>query len=128
MSETITPPEENLTNKEIIVKEPLPNSTAVLVIGILSIIFCWCLGFIGLIMGVIGLILGTKSKKLYREEPGRYSVSSYKNLNAGYICALIGTILSGLYVLILVISIIFGLAIGTSLIPFIPWDNIFNNF
>jgi hypothetical protein len=127
MSETITPPEENLTNKEIVVNESLPNSTAVLVIGILSIIFCWCLGFIGLIMGVIGLVLGTKSKKLYKEDPGRYSVSSYKNLNAGYICALIGTILSGLYVLILVISIIFGLAIGTSLIPFIPWDNIFNN-
>jgi hypothetical protein len=128
MTETTTPPDESIISKEYTAQETVPNATAVLVIGILSIIFCWCLGFIGLILGIVGLILGSKSKKLYAEDPGRYTVSSYKNLNAGYICALIGTILSGLYFLIIVISIIFGLAVGTSLFPFLPWEEIFNNY
>ncbi len=125
MSETTIPPEKNLSHAEKeLIKEPVPNATAVLVVGILSIIFCWCLGFIGLILGVVGLILGSKSKKLYSEDPNRYSVSSYKNLNAGYVCALIGTILSGLYVLLIVI----GLIIGTSVLPFLPLEDIFRNY
>ena len=128
MSETIQPAEKAQTGKENVINEQVPNSTAVLVLGILSIIFCWCWGIIGIILGIIGLILGGKSKKLYAEDPDRFSLSSYKNLNAGYICALIGTILSGLYLVIVVISIIFGLALGTSVLPFLPWENILNSF
>ena len=126
MNETTTPQEEIIAGAEPS-KETLPNATAVLVIGILSIIFCWCSGIIGLILGIVGLILGTKSKKLYREDPDRYSLSSYKNLNAGYICALIGTIISGLFLLIIISTIIFGLAIGTTILPFLPWEEILNN-
>lgn len=128
MSETIQPAGETRSNNEALAKESLPNATAVLVMGILSIIFCWCWGFIGLILGIIGLILGTKSRKIYKEDPDRYSLSSYKNLNAGYICSLIGTILSGLFVLTLIVSIIFGLAIGSNFIEFLPWDDILNNY
>ncbi len=126
MNETTTPQEEINPGAEPL-KESLPNATAVLVMGILSIVFCWCVGIVGLILGIVGLILGTKSKKLYKEDPDRYSLSSYKNLNAGYICALIGTILSGLYVLIILATIIFGLAIGTTILPFLPWEEIMNN-
>lgn len=118
MSELIQPSEE---------KQPVQNSTAVLVMGILSIIFCWCWGLIGLILGIIGLALGAKSKKIYREDPERYSLTSYKNLNAGYTCSLIGTILSGLWVLTIIVSIIFGLALGSSVMQFLPWEDIFNN-
>lgn len=128
MSETIQPAGETQSNNEALVKESLPNSTAVLVMGIMSIIFCWCWGFIGLILGIIGLILGIKSKKIYKEDPDRYSLSSYKNLNAGYICSLIGTILSGLFVLTLIVSVIFGLALGSDVIEFLPWDDILNNY
>ena len=28
-------------------KKDLPNATAVLVLGILSLVFCWCYGFVG---------------------------------------------------------------------------------
>ena len=127
MSETIQNTDENNEKKEVVIKEPAPNSTAVLVLGILSIIFCWCWG-IGLILGIIALVFGVKSRRLARELPARFSESSIKNLNAGYICALIGTILSGLYVLVIVVSIIFGLAIGSSVLQFLPWDSILNDF
>jgi hypothetical protein len=128
MTDTITPSDSGKIAGASTPQETVPNATAVLVIGILSIIFCWCFGLIGLILGIVGLILGSNSKKLYAEDPGRFTVSSYKNLNAGYICSLVGTILSGLYFLIIIISIIFGLAVGQSLLPFLPWEEIFRNF
>ncbi len=128
MSETIQSAEKNPSNMNDAIKETVPNATAVLVMGIMSIIFCWCWGIIGLTLGIIGLVLGIKSRKLYNEDPDRYSLSSYKNLNAGYICSLIGTILSGLFVLVVVGSIIFGLAIGTSVFPFLPWEDILNSY
>ena len=37
-------------------KKDLPNATAVLVLGILSLVFCWCYGFVGLLPGPGGLI------------------------------------------------------------------------
>lgn len=126
MSETIQPSDENKNNMSDVTGEQAPNATSVLVLGILSIIFCWCWG-LGLILGIIALIFGVKSRRLVLAEPDRYSIASQKNLNAGYICALIGTILGGLFVLSTVISIIFGLAVGTSILQYLPWDNIFNN-
>ncbi len=126
MSETIQPTNENKNKMNDVTGEQAPNATSVLVLGILSIIFCWCWG-LGLILGIIALIFGVKSRRLVLEEPDRYSIASQKNLNAGYICALIGTILGGLFVLSTVISIIFGLALGTSIFQYLPWDDIFNN-
>ena len=89
-------------------KQALPNSTAVLVLGICSIVF-GCL-FIGLILGIIGLSLASKGKKLYRENPEAYD--GYGTLNAGYIMSIIGTIFGGLYVLyyLVIIAIIGGAA------------------
>ena len=101
----------------------LPNSTAVLVLGILSIVSCWCFGLVGLIMGIIALVMAGKAKKDYIDNFGRYSEASYKNMNAGKICAIIGTCLSGLY---LAFYIVYFLIIGTIASSVIPWKEIFN--
>jgi len=81
----------------------LPNSTAVLVLGILSLIMCFCYGLVGLILGIIGLSLAGKDLQRYKMNPGAYTVSSYNNLKAGRVCAIIGTILSSLYFIIIII-------------------------
>ncbi|MDI9341714.1 MAG: CCC motif membrane protein [Sediminibacterium sp.] len=95
---------------------PLPNATAVLVLGIISIAMCWCYGIIGLTCGIIALVLANKSLAIYKTNPATFSQSSYKNLNAGRICAIIGTILSGLYaVFIIVYLIIFGTVMSGAL-------------
>lgn len=44
----------------------LPNSTAVLVLGIISIVFC---SFIGLVTGIIALSLSAKDLRLYADAP-----------------------------------------------------------
>ena len=46
-------------------QQPLPNATPVLVLGILSIVMCFCYGILGLILGIIALVLSASSKRLY---------------------------------------------------------------
>ncbi len=43
-------------------KQELPNSTGVLVLGILSIVFCWCYGIPGLVLGIIALVMSKKQQ------------------------------------------------------------------
>ena len=86
-------------------KQTLPNETAVLVLGICSIIFSCFL--VGLIMGIIGLSLSSTGRKLYRENPELFD--GYGQLNAGWIMSIIGTVLGGIYILYyLIVVIIIG--------------------
>jgi len=87
----------------------LPNSTAVLVLGIISIVTCWLYGIPGLICGIIALILAKKDLALYKKNPNQYTLASYKNLKAGQVCGIIGLCLSGLFVLyLIVVAVIIG--------------------
>lgn len=93
-------------------QQALPNATAVLVLGILSIITCCCYGIIGLILGIIALVLSKKDKALYLANTAAYSESSFKNLNAGRICAIIGVIFSVIYLLLNIAFIVmFGFGV-----------------
>jgi hypothetical protein len=86
-------------------KQQLPNATLVLIFGIASIVTCFCYGFLGLVFGIVALVLAKKAKGIYLANPELYT--GYENLNAGKICAIIGTILSSLYLLIIIGYIIF---------------------
>ncbi|WP_395054820.1 CCC motif membrane protein [Flavobacterium sp.] len=95
-----------------IIKQTLPNSVTVLVLGICSIVLS-CIG-VGLILGIIGLVLSSKDKKLYNESPSSYE--GFAQLNAGYIMSIIGTCLGGLYCLFLLIYFtIIGGVLATAL-------------
>ena len=85
----------------------LPNATAALVLGIISIVGAFCYGIVGIICGIIGLILANKDRKLYQATPELYSASSYSSLNAGRTCSIIGLILGGLFLLIIIFYFIF---------------------
>lgn len=93
-------------------KQTLPNSTAVLVLGICSIVFgCF---FVGLILGIIGLNLGSKGRRLYNSNPDLYN--GFGALNAGWIMSIIGTILSAIYTIywLIVVAILGGAAMSLS--------------
>jgi len=104
-------------------QEFLPNSTGVLVIGILSIVTCFCYGLPGIILAVIALIMGNQAKKLVAANPDRYSITSVKNMKAGYVCAIIGIVLSVLTLLFMIIYFIF---IGTMISNPLFLQEIFN--
>ena len=104
-----TPPVSNATSQE-----KVPNSVAVLVLGILSIVCCYCVGIVGLILGIIALILSNKSNAAYEGDPSKYTIGSYKNMKAGRVCAIIGTIISAIFfVFWLVYFVILGAAISS---------------
>ena len=89
-------------------QQNLPNATAVLVLGILSIVGTICYG-IGLICGIIGLILANKDRRLYKEVPELYSQSSYGTSSAGRVCSIIGIVLSSLIIILFVLIVSFSM-------------------
>jgi len=104
-------------------KPVLPNATAALVLGIISIPTCACYGIPGIVCGIIAIILGGKAVKLYRDNPNVYNPSSYNNANAGKICGIIGVILSSLYLVFLIVYfIIVGSLVG-SMLSTSSWQN-----
>lgn len=76
-------------------KQKLPNSTLILVFGIISIVTCCCYGVLGLIFGIIALVLANKATKLYMENPENYE--GFSNVKTGKILAIIGIVLNVLY-------------------------------
>jgi len=90
----------------------LPNATAVLVLGIMSIILCCCWGIMGLICGIIAIVLAKKDMAVYYANPDLYTDASFKNLKAGRICAIRGVSFSALYMAIVIILLI---TIGTAI-------------
>ncbi|MDP2187850.1 MAG: CCC motif membrane protein [Sphingobacteriaceae bacterium] len=88
----------------------LPNSVAVLILGICSILFgCF---LIGLVLGILGIVLSGKGRRLYRDEPEVYE--GYGLLNAGYIMSIIGVVISSLWIIYFVIYVVImgGLLMG----------------
>ena len=116
-------PQPNRNTNQQFVQLPVPNSTGVLVLGILSIVLCFCYGLVGLILGIIALILSSKGNALYKANPDAYTLSSYNNLKAGKICGIIGLILSSLYLIVIVIYLV---VLGTALTA-MPWSQMMNH-
>jgi len=78
----------------------LPNATAVLVLGIMSILLCWCYGIIGLILSIIALLIARKDFAMYKAAPEDFD--NYQNLNIGRILSIIGLILSILTIVFII--------------------------
>lgn len=111
------------TNQEKI-QIQLPNSTGVLVMGIISIVCFCCLaaGIAGIILGILAIVYGNKAIELYNRHPEKYTLSSYKNTKAGRVCGIIGVSIGGVYVIGLLIWLsMIGWAIGT-VFTTMPWN------
>ncbi len=76
-------------------QQKLPNATLILVFGILSIVTCCCYGILGLIFGIIAIVMAKKATATYLAAPDQYT--GYQNVKTGRILAIIGVILSALY-------------------------------
>lgn len=86
-------------------QQKLPNSTLILVFGIISIVTCCCYGILGLIFGIIALVLANKATKLYAENPDMYD--GIKNVKTGKILAIIGIILNVLFIIYIIWAVSF---------------------
>ncbi len=89
----------------------LPNSTASLVLGILSIVTCFCYGIVGLPLGIIALVLGKKAVRLFESSPENYR--GHANAQAGIITGIIGIIFNGLYLAVIIFALLFSISLDT---------------
>lgn len=96
------PPEQDILRYEQ--QRPLPNATAVLVLGILSIVFCF-------ICGIIALVISSADKRNYYQSPHLYTVGSYELLKAGRICAIIGLCIWACLLFFWMVMIFFAIGI-----------------
>lgn len=94
-------------------QQKLPNSTGIIVLGILSIITCCCYGVIGLALGIAGLVMANKAKKLYNESPESYT--GYSNVNTGRILCIVGIVLNVLFIAYMI-----------AVVSYLGWDAISN--
>lgn len=112
MDELLDPNISNQNNFQGGGQRTLPNSTAVLVLGIISIVGCIFYGVPGLVCGIIAIFLHKKDKALYESNKAAYE-NSFKTSKAGNVCAIVGTSLSALYLLIVILFLIFAVSMGT---------------
>ncbi len=77
-------------------QQKLPNSTAILIFGIVSIVSCCCYG-IGIVFGIVALVMASNATKVYTASPELYS--GYQNVKTGKILAIIGIVLSAIYLI-----------------------------
>ncbi|MDO1514186.1 CCC motif membrane protein [Maribacter confluentis] len=81
-------------------QQKLPNVTLILVLGIASIILCWCYGILGLILSIIGLVLALNTTKLYNANPNDYT--NYSALKTAKLVTIIGLVLNILFLLFMI--------------------------
>ncbi len=86
-------------------KKQLPNATAVMVLGIISIVMSFCYGVVGITLGIIAIVLAKKDMKLYKENPEEYD--GFNNLNTGRICGIIGLCIGSVIFILAIIYLIF---------------------
>lgn len=88
-------------------RQELPNSTLILIFGILSIIGCCCYGIVGLVFGIIAVVMAQKATGIFNSNPEMYT--GYQNVKTGKILGIIGIVLSAIVLVIGIVAlIIFG--------------------
>ena len=92
-------------------KPELPNSTAVLILGIISLVFglMSCVFgpvfIIALVLAIVALAMSGSGLRTHRQNPGAYS--GHGNIQAGRICAIITLCIGGLFILLVLGYLIF---------------------
>jgi hypothetical protein len=97
-------------------RHDLPNAKSVLILGIFSLAFCWLhlLSVIGIVLSVATLVISSRTLRLYKKHPERFTLSSLNIIKTGRICALIG-----LFISLIVFSTL--LFITLELMPMMPF-------
>lgn len=89
-------------------QESIPNAGLTLTLGILSIPFCCCFP-ISLPLGIIAWVMGNKGLARYKEDPKAFTAASYSNVSTGRITAIVGVVLTILFLVYLIVSTMIGI-------------------
>lgn len=87
-------------------QKELPYTGFIMVLAIISLFAWFCLGVPGFILSLVALLLYRIDKQRYDSSPGLYSQASFNKLKVGRIIAIIGFVLSSLYLLLVALALI----------------------
>jgi len=111
-----------------VIKVPIPQSQGILILGIFSLVTTICCGgiiFAGLILGILAVVMSSKAIETYEQNPQVYTEASFKNVNGGRICGIIGIVVNGIMILF---GLIYLFVVGAGLTAFFssfPWEDYF---
>ena len=95
-------------------KRSLPEASTVLVLGILSLIFTFSCGIVGLILGIIAVAMASSQRKIYMNAPGEYTESSYNNVNSGRVCGIISICIAAIIIAFAILIVCGVVILGIS--------------
>jgi hypothetical protein len=113
------------TPRAPVVQVPVPNSQGILLLGIFSLVTTFCcggIGLVGLVLGIIAVVMSSKAIETYQQNPRAYTESSYKNVNGGRICGIIGIILNGMLIVFMIFYLILVGGLLTGFFSSFPWE------
>ena len=116
----------NTEQSSPVYRAPIPNSQGILILGIFSLVTTFCClgtGFIGLVLGIVAVVMSSKAIETYQQNPQAYSEGSFKNVNGGRICGIIGIIVNGVLIIFGIIYLIVAGAFLTTLFSTFPWED-----
>jgi hypothetical protein len=119
---------QNIEKTAPVIRVPVPNSQGILILGIFSLVTtvcCFGIGFVGLVLGIIAVVMSTKAIETYQQNPRVYTEGSFKNVNGGRICGIIGIVVNGV---LIVFGIVYLIVVGaglTALFSTFPWKDYF---
>ncbi len=109
-----------------VVKVPIPQSQGILILGIFSLVTTFCcggIGFVGLVLGIIAVVMSSKALETYEQNPKAYTEGSLKNVNGGRVCGIIGIVVNGV---LIIFGIVYLILVGAGLTAFFssfPWED-----
>ena len=87
-------------------RQNLPNSTLILGLGILSIVFSfWYFSVLGVILSILTLVLANRDLRLYYSNTSQYTLSSFNNVKAGRVCAMIGLLVALIFFVFMILIV-----------------------
>ncbi len=95
-------------------RRSLPEASTVLVLGILSLIFTFSCGIVGLILGIIAVAMASSQRKIYMNAPGEYTESSYNNVNSGRVCGIISICIAAIIIAFAILIVCGVVILGIS--------------
>lgn len=99
-----SPQESDYNN---VFRQNLPNSRTVLVLGVLSIVFSiWYFSIAGVVLSIFALVLANRDLSLYYSNQTHYTLSSFNNLKAGRVCAIIGLAVAILFFVFFILILV----------------------
>jgi hypothetical protein len=95
-----------------------PYAVAAMVLGICSLLFgCF---FVGLVLGIVGLVLANKGLNVCNRNPDTYTGEGM--LKTGKVTSILGIIFGSIYIFYYVIAVVI---IGSAGLVWLDWLNIF---